>query len=302
MFKRKLIPTITAAVCFLASICIMLYPAVSSYVNEKYRSEIHTAYEEVIEQADSTELLQAKELAVAYNQSIIPGTAMGNAYSHEALLAASEDYDAQLNLTGDGLMGYVEVPKINVNLPIYHGTNPETLDRGVGHLLGSSLPVGGESTHTILTGHSGMASQRLFTDLEQLEMGDVFYVHVLGETLAYQVDSINTVLPYDTSLLGISQGEDYCTLVTCTPVTVNTHRLLVRGTRIPYEEAQEVQEEIEITEEPQTSNWEEQYMLGIWLGILAALIVALIVILIMLYRRKHPRRKRRKGGRYAKKA
>lgn len=302
MFKLKQIPTIRAILCFLAAVSIMLYPAVSSYVNEKYRSEIHTAYEEVIEQADSTELLQAKELAVAYNQSIIPGTAMSNAYSHEALLAASEDYDTQLNLTGDGLMGYVEVPKINVNLPVYHGTDSETLNRGVGHLLGSSLPIGGQSTHSILTGHSGMASQRLFTDLEQLEMGDVFYVHVLGETLAYQVDSINTVLPHDTRLLGISLGEDYCTLVTCTPVTVNTHRLLVRGTRIPYEKAQEVQEEIEITEEPQTSNWEEQYMLGIWLGIIVAPIAALISVLVIQHFRKHPRRKRCKGGRYAKKA
>jgi len=302
MFKRKQIPTIIAAVCFLAAICIMLYPAVSSYVNEKYRSEIHTAYEEVIEQADNSELLQAKERAISYNQSIIPGTAVGNAYSQEALRAAAEDYDNQLNIAGDGLMGYVEVPKINVNLPIYHGTDSDTLDRGVGHLLGSSLPVGGENTHAILTGHSGMASQRLFTDLEQLETGDIFYLHVLGETLAYQVDRINTVLPYDTSLLGISQGEDYCTLVTCTPVTVNTHRLLVRGTRIPYEEAQEVQEEIEITEEPQTSNWAEQYILGICMGILAVLIAGLIIVSVILYRRKHPRRKKRKGGRYAKKA
>lgn len=301
MLKRKLIPAIITAVCFLVSICIMLYPAVSNYVNEKYRSEIHTAYEEVIEQADDSELLQVRELAVAYNQSIIPGTAVGNTYSHEALLAASEDYDAQLNLAGNGLMGYVEVPKINVNLPIYHGTDSETLDRGVGHLLGSSLPVGGESTHAILTGHSGMASQRLFTDLEQLEMGDVFYLHVLGETLAYQVDSINTVLPYDTGLLGISQGEDYCTLVTCIPVTVNTHRLLVRGRRVPYEVAQEVQAEIEIIDEQQSSNWKEQYILGLWVGILAVLIVTLIAILVMLYRRKHPRRKRRKGGRYEKK-
>lgn len=294
MFKRKLIPTIIAAVCFLAAICIMLYPAVSSYVNDKYRSEIHIAYEEAIEQADNTELLQVMELAVAYNQSIIPGTAMGNAYSHEALLSASENYGAQLNLTCDGLMGYVEVPKINVNLPIYHGTDSETLDRGVGHLLGSSLPVGGESTHTILTGHSGMASQRLFTDLEQLEKGDVFYLHVLGEILAYQVDSINVVLPHDTSLLGICPGEDYCTLVTCTPVAVNTHRLLVRGARIPYEAAQEVQKETEEIEESQTSNWQEQYMLGIRLGVLTVLIIVLVVILANLFH------SRRNGGCYEK--
>ena len=129
-------------------------------------------------------------------------------------------------------MGYVEIPKIQVNLPIYHGTDAEVLDRGVGHLLGSSLPVGGESTHTILSDHSGMASQKMFTDLEQLTQGDVFYLNVLNETLAYQVTEINTVLPYETDLLGIVPGEDLCTLVTCTPYGINTHRLLVRGRRV----------------------------------------------------------------------
>ena len=199
-------------------------------------------------------------------------------------------------------MGYVEIPKISVNLPIYHGTGNDSLDRGVGHLLGSSLPVGGSSTHTILTGHSGMASQKMFTDLEQLIVGDVFYLHILDETLAYQVDNIKTVLPYDTSLLGVYSGEDYCTLVTCTPYGVNTHRLLVRGTRIPYEEAEIIVEEIQQEEQPR-SNWEEMYMLGIWLGVLAVLIVALIVIICLIVRnnRRARRRRRRRGGKYAKK-
>ena len=142
--------------------------------------------------------------------------------------------------------------------------------------MGSSLPVGGENTHTILSGHSGMASQKMFTDLEQLTTGDVFYLHVLDETLAYQVVEINTVLPYDTSLLGIAPGEDLCTLVTCTPYGVNTHRLLVRGSRIPYKEAELLMEET-INEEAVTSTWEEKYLQGILLGIAAALVLILVI-------------------------
>ena len=173
-------------------------------------------------------------------------------------------------------MGYVEIPKISVKLPIYHGTENDSLERGIGHLLGSSLPVGGENTHTILSGHSGMASQKMFTDLEQLTTGDVFYLHVLDETLAYQVVEINTVLPYDTSLLGIAPGEDLCTLVTCTPYGVNTHRLLVRGSRIPYEEAELLMEET-ASEETTASAWEEKYLQGVILGIAAALVLILVI-------------------------
>ena len=230
----------------------------------------------MIQQTDDAELRKAKELAVAYNNAITPGAAAEESYSRESLLAASVEYDSLLNVTGEGTMGYVVVPKINVNLPIYHGTGNDSLDRGVGHLLGSSLPVGGESTHAILTGHSGMASQKMFTDLEQLNTGDVFYLQILNETLAYQVVEINTVLPYDTSLLGITHGEDYCTLVTCTPYGVNTHRLLVRGSRIPYEEAEEIEEE-SITEEPAESTWETEYVKGIVVGIIV--VVALILFI-----------------------
>ena len=205
---------------FLLALGMTLYPVISNYVNEKYASEIHTAYEEVVQQADNTALVEAKELAIAYNEAITPGAAE-EAYSQAALLEASVDYESQLNIADNGIMGYVEIPKINVNLPIYHGTGNDSLERGVGHLLGSSLPVGGESTHAILTGHSGMASQKMFTDLEQLGIGDVFYLHVLDETLAYQVVAINVVLPNDTTYLGISEEEDLCTLVTCTPYGVN---------------------------------------------------------------------------------
>ncbi len=248
-----------------------------------------------MEQADNQEIQKAKDNAAAYNHSITPGAAQADAYSQEGLLAASEDYDNQLNIAGNGIMGYVEVPKISVNLPIYHGTENDSLERGVGHLLGSSLPIGGESTHSILTGHSGMASQKMFTDLEQLTLGDVFYLHVLDETLAYQVADINTVLPYDTSLLGIAPGEDLCTLVTCTPYGVNTHRLLVQGSRIPYEEAEQVQEGTAPAEQS-VSSWEQHYLKGLAIGLIAVAILAAVILLAVKLRKREAR-----GGHYAKK-
>ena len=291
--KRKILTLVLAAILFLLSLGLTLYPVISNFVNQKYASEIHTAYQEVIQQTDNTELLKARELAVSYNRAITPGSTTEEAYSQEALLAASEDYDSQLNIGADGIMGYVEIPKISVNLPIYHGTGNDSLDRGVGHLLGSSLPVGGEDTHCILTGHSGLASQKMFTDLEQLEVTDVFYLNVLGEILAYQVEEINTVLPHDTSLLGITSGEDYCTLVTCTPYGVNTHRLLVRGTRIPYEEAEVLVEEV-MQEEPPKSSWEQKYLHGLFLGVFTALGLAVAIVSIIKIRRKFG-----SAGRYA---
>ncbi len=261
---------------FLLALGLTLYPVISNYVNQKYASQIQTAYQEVMEQVDDAALREAKEQADIYNHSLIPGASTQDAYSQEGLLAASADYDSQLNLAGNGIMGYVEIPKISVNLPIYHGTENDSLERGIGHLLGSSLPIGGESTHTILSGHSGMASQKMFTDLEQLTAGDVFYLHVLDETLAYQVVEINTVLPYDTSLLGIAPGEDLCTLITCTPYGVNTHRLLVRGSRIPYEEAELLAEEV-AEEEPVKSTWEQKYIEGLLWGVAAVLLLLLLI-------------------------
>lgn len=253
-----------------------------------------------MEQIDDSALREAKEQANIYNHSLIPGASTEDAYSQEGLQAASEDYDSQLNIAGNGIMGYVEIPKISVNLPIYHGTENDSLERGIGHLLGSSLPVGGESTHTILSGHSGMASQKMFTDLGQLAAGDVFYLHVLNKTLAYQVVEINTVLPYDTSLLGIVPGEDLCTLVTCTPYGINTHRLLVRGSRIPYEEAEEIVQEIQPEDLPE-STWEQKYAMGIAIGLLMVLILVLTMAFVApLFRhiRYYWRYRKTGGGKY----
>ena len=302
MKKQKRVTIFLSALAFLIALGLTLYPLISNYVNQKYASQIHTAYQEVMEQTDDAALERAKELAIAYNASITPGAAQGG-FTEEGLATASVDYEGQLNIAGDGIMGYVEIPKIQVLLPIYHGTEGQTLERGVGHLLGSSLPVGGESTHTILSGHSGMASQRMFTDLEQLREGNVFYLRVLDEVLAYRVDAIHTVLPHDTTYLGIVPGQDLCTLVTCTPTGINTHRLLVQGSRIPFVPAAETQESALPYEENTVSHWEDQYWLGIRLGLVAMVFLTLMVnVLLYIYIRKNRgRAARRKGGRYVRK-
>lgn len=261
----------------------MLYPLTSTAYNQRHQSKIHTQYQQVVELVDITEKQKAWERAAAYNQSIQPGTQLVDAFSKETLIDAAEEYSELLNLAGDGIMGYVNIPIISVHLPIYHGTEDATLEVGIGHLLGSSLPVGGESTHTILTAHSGMASSKMFTDLQQLETGDVFYLEVLGETLAYQVDQIKVVLPHDTAHLGIEPGGDYCTLVTCTPYAVNTHRLLVRGARIPYEEGKAITEVAIPTIHPVTSTWEQEYYKGILVGLGIVTGIGLVILVLRLY-------------------
>ena len=173
-------------------------------------------------------------------------------------------------LTVGGVMAYVDIPKISVYLPVQHGTEAETLERAVGHVVGTSLPVGGESTHAVLSAHSGMASSKLFSDIDQLTEGDIFYIHVLGEVLAYEVDSINIVLPTDTSLLQIEEGEDLVTLVTCTPFGINTHRLLVRGHRVPYTPEQET---TAAAEKPVASSWTQHYLTGLGIGLGAVAVV-----------------------------
>lgn len=298
--KRRYLRIVIAGVIFLLALLLTLYPVISNLYNQEHQSQIQTAYREVLEQTDTSELVRIREQAIAYNAAITPGT-VEETYSQEAIQTASENYVNQLDLSGTGIMGYVEIPTIGVDLPIYHGTGSDSLDRGTGHLLGSSLPVGGESTHTIITGHSGMASQKMFTDLEQLQEGDVFYLHVLDETLAYQVDAIHTVLPHDTTYLGIVPGRDLCTLVTCTPTGVNTHRLLVRGRRIPYEEMAVVQEVASFHEEVSTSHWEDQYWFGIRLGVVAMVSIVLLVNVVLFIRKKRGKPARRKGGRYVRK-
>ena len=298
---------IAAASAFLLALCLTLYPLAAMRYNTEHQSMIHTQYEQVMEQVDDSELRRERQLSEAYNAMLVPGT-QEEAFSEAALLSARNEYATRLNFSGNGIMGYVRIPKIQAVLPIYHGTSETTLEIGVGHLLGSSLPIGGVSTHTVLTGHSGMASQKMFSDLPDLELGSLFYLDVLGETLAYHVDQIETVLPHDSSLLEIVNGEDHCTLVTCTPFGVNTHRLLVRGTRVPLPE--ENSKVVELPDEvPGSSTWEFQYLKGILWGIVGAVSIALVFLLGNRFfrhrsggkyaargRRKHPSSRRYRGN------
>jgi sortase A len=207
-----------AAACGVAALGLMLYPLVGEFLSERYHSDVETTYTAAIADTDDTELTAQRQAAEQYN-AMLSGTA---SISEGEASASPLPYAEQL--TVGGVMCYIDIPKINVYLPVQHGTDADTLERAVGHVVGTSLPVGGSSTHAVLSAHSGMASSRLFSDIEQLAEGDTFYIHVLGEVLAYQVDAINTVLPMDTRLLQIEDGKDLVTLVTCTPFGVNTHR------------------------------------------------------------------------------
>lgn len=282
--KRKIILILTAVISLVLALGIALYPMISTIYNEQHQSKIHTEFLQQVENTDDSKLQEALQNARAYNAAL-SGVVSDDAFSKDSLQGASEEYQSLLNVTGRGIMGYVSVPKINVTLPIYHGTDSGTLERGIGHLLGTSLPVGGNSTHSVLTAHSGMASQRMFSDLPQLKEGDVFYLEVLNEKYAYQVDQIKTVLPHDTTYLGIETEQDLCTLVTCTPFGVNTHRLLVRGRRIPYEEAEVIIQQQEQTEVKTGSTWQNEYIKGIAIGLGIVLFFLIIFLIIWLIRR-----------------
>ena len=279
--KKKIMIGVSILV-FLLALVGTLYPVISDYWNTRHQSEVQVEYEKQMESMEDSELTAALEAANAYNAALRPVR-----YTKAALDAAAVGYDDLLNLYGNGIMAYVEIPKIHVNLPIYHGTTTEVLEKGIGHLTGSSLPIGGVGNHAVLTGHSGVAGQRLFSDLDQLEIGDVFFIHVLNQQLAYEVRAIDTVLPEDTKLLTSVDGKDKCTLVTCTPFGVNTHRLLVQGERVEYEAAEEIAAQTESVQVGST--WEAEYVMGLKLGaeILGFLVVAVLAVLGIRKMRRH---------------
>lgn len=250
-----------AAAFGIAALGLMLYPLAGELLSERYHSDIETVYTAAIENTDDTELTAQRQAAQQYN-AMLSGAAT---ITEGGASATPLPYGEQL--TVGGVICYIDIQKINVYLPVQHGTGAETLEKSVGHVVGTSLPVGGSSTHAVLSAHSGMASSKLFSDIDQLAEGDTFYIHVLGEVLAYKVDAIHTVLPTDTSRLQIEDGKDYITLVTCTPFGINTHRLLVRGHRVPYVPEQEVPA---ATEKPVASSWTQHYLTGLGIGLGAA--------------------------------
>ena len=231
---KRIIANIIIAVVFLGGLSILLYPTVSDYINERNSSRVIIAYDDVVEQMAEEDYTKEMQDASEYNAYLTQYANLSVAASVEKD-REDRQYDQLLNVDGSGVMGIINIPAINVNLPIYHGTEEGTLQTAIGHYEGSSLPIGGESTHAILTGHRGLPSAKLFTDLDRLEVGDVFYIKVLGEILEYEIDQIQTVLPSELDSLSITPGEDYVTLVTCTPYGINSHRLLVRGKRVEYD-------------------------------------------------------------------
>lgn len=225
--KMSYIPEILLVCALLIGIAIMLYPTISDWWNDMHQSQAIASYQQAVSDNSAEKNQEMWDAAVAYNSSLPRDNGRFTLTDEE-----KEEYESLLDVTGTGIMGYVEIPKINVSLPIYHGTDAGILEIAVGHIPGSSLPVGGLGTHCVISGHRGLPSARLFTDIDQLNEGDLFTLNVLGQTLTYQVDQVRIVWPDELDDLAIDEGLDLCTLVTCTPYGVNDHRLLVRGHRV----------------------------------------------------------------------
>ena len=282
--KKRVFILLPLLLLFLLGLGLVAYPMISSHYTERHQSQVHTQYQEVVEKADGEELDTARAEAEAYNELLASGAT--------AAELDTLDYDSLLNLAGNGIMGYIEIPAIDVLLPICHGVGEDSLERGAGHMPTTSLPIGGRGTHTVISAHSGMATARMFTDLERLEEGDFFYLHVLNETLAYEVDQILVVKPYQIDALKIDRGQDYVTLITCTPYGVNSHRLLVRGHRIEPEAEENASNEIASPRtEPKQSTWMAKYWEGIRDGLILFLIVIPAWLAIMLLVKKRRGRK-----------
>lgn len=278
--RKRLLFDIIRILVLLIAFSVLLYPTISNYLYEKNSSRAVDNYDDTSEKLDEARRQAILQEAREYNARLVGGTRIAGDTFHTKEETTSE-YDQLLRMDVSGMMGYIIIPKIEVELPIYHTTSEAVLQSGIGHFPSSSLPVGGESTHSVLTGHRGLPSKILFTDLDKLVEGDVFYIKILGETFAYQVDQILTVLPEDTKALSIEPGRDYVTLVTCTPYAVNTHRLLVRGVRIPYEEAVKQAADEKITPE---------LPFQVKMLILAVVILVLIFIIYLIWKKVRKRK------------
>lgn len=235
---KKTLPLIAVLLVFLIGVGILAYPLISSVVNNMAFRNESREYSRTIERMERDDIDELMASAKAYNDSL-QRVILTDPFDEASYGLIGENYEESLNVDGNGLIGYVEIPKIDVNLPIYHGTSIEVLSKGAGHLEHTALPIGGKSTHSVISAHSAWPGQTFFDYLENLEIGDEFYIKVLDMVLKYEVDDINVVLPDQTRNLYVVEGEDYLTLLTCTPYSVNTHRLLVRGKRVPYEKPED---------------------------------------------------------------
>lgn len=286
---KKVILWIVAILLMLAAIILAAYPFISDYVNSINVQGQGVVYDESVGQVDQADYDQILEDARIYNAGLIGNTFNDDPFAK--VFKYPEDYMKMLRVDGTDVMASISIPKINVNLPVYHGTSDEILKEGVGHLSTSSLPVGGKGTHCILTGHTGYSQLRLFSDVDQLEEGDVFFVTVLKERIAYQVFAKDVILPEETKSLQIDPDEDYCTLVTCYPFGVNTHRLLIRGTRIDLDTGDALAKDQKGGE----STWDQEYKKAIILGVALLFAILLVFFTIRFIVRKIKKAKRRKS-------
>lgn len=271
--------TLLIVVVFVAGLSFLLYPTASNLWNQAHQSRAIATYTEQVEKLDDSSNKEMLKAARKYNKELLK-----KADHWKLSKKDKKKYESLLDVSGTGIMGYIEIPKIDCSLPVYHGTDEGALQIAIGHLEGSSLPVGGKSSHCVLSGHRGLPSARLFTDLDQMEEGDTFILNILGHKLAYEVDQIKVVLPEEMSDLEIQEGKDLCTLVTCTPYGINTHRLLVRGHRVKYVETK-VQEQKEVSK-PKTDT---RLVIA---GAVAGAVVLFIIIFAVRRRRKHRNQQR----------
>lgn len=278
--KRK-IANVLFGLLFLIGFGILVYPTVSDQWNTYRQSRLISNYEAVVENLTEEDFSDEWQKAIAFDQALVRNDLYGDVFGEDDGELESTEYWKVLNVANDGVMGYLSIPKINVKHAIYHGTGDKVLQTGIGHLNGTKLPIGGESTHSVLAAHRGLPSARLFTDLDQIKKGDMFYIHVLDEVLAYQVDQIMDMVDKDNhetleAALQIEEGKDQVTLFTCTPYGVNSHRLLVRGTRVPYNGEEEAETSVA---ESMLKTVQNYYMLYLILG----LSITFLIILFMRF-------------------
>lgn len=287
---KKKAGNLVICIIFLAGLSLLLYPFVANQWNNYRQKQLISGYEQVVSEKEAAEGIDydaERKKAEDYNEALLP-CVLPDSFALAESSGVDPVYMNTLNIAGDEMMGSVEIPKINIKIPIYHTTEEEVLNKGAGHLEGSSLPVGGANTHAVISAHRGLPSASLFTDLDQMKVGDHFLLHVLDETLCYEVDKISVVKPEDTSALAVEDGQDLVTLLTCTPYGVNTERLLVRGHRVPYVE-EEVKEEKTVLS---GSSLHTNYLLWVFVG----LSVTALFIFVLYLKEIKLKRRANKGG------
>lgn len=287
---KKKAGNLVICIIFLAGLSLLLYPFVANQWNNYRQKQLISGYEQVVSEKEAAEGIDydaERKKAEDYNEALLP-CVLPDSFALAESSGVDPVYMNTLNIAGDEMMGSVEIPKINIKIPIYHTTEEDVLNKGAGHLEGSSLPVGGANTHAVISAHRGLPSASLFTDLDQMKVGDHFLLHVLDETLCYEVDKISVVKPEDTSALAVEDGQDLVTLLTCTPYGVNTERLLVRGHRVPYVE-EKVKEEKTVLS---GSSLHTNYLLWVFVG----LSVTALFIFVLYLKETKLKRRANKGG------